>query len=73
MEDGLIKVVTPIDDTPAARAGILANDVITQIDGEPVQGLTPEPGRRQDARPGQLVGQAHDPAQGEARIRSRSS
>jgi carboxyl-terminal processing protease len=38
-EDGLVKVVTPIDETPAARAGILANDVITQIDGEAVQGL----------------------------------
>ena len=40
MEDGLLKVVTPIDETPAAKAGILANDIITQIDGEPVQGLT---------------------------------
>src|SRR5215203_26222 len=40
MEDGLVKVITPIDETPAARAGILANDTITQIDGEPVQGLT---------------------------------
>src|SRR5690349_24620650 len=30
----------PIDDTPAARAGILANDLITQINGEPVQSLT---------------------------------
>jgi carboxyl-terminal processing protease len=40
MEDGLIKVVAPIDDTPAAKAGILANDVITQLDGEQVQGLT---------------------------------
>jgi carboxyl-terminal processing protease len=40
MEDGLIKVVSPIDETPAARAGILANDIITQIDGEQVQGLT---------------------------------
>src|SRR5919199_1876263 len=40
MEDGLVKVVTPIDDTPAAKAGILANDVITQIDGDQVQGLT---------------------------------
>ena len=39
MEDGLVKVVTPIDDTPASRAGILANDVITQINGEAVQGL----------------------------------
>ncbi|GJD63914.1 S41 family peptidase [Methylobacterium frigidaeris] len=40
MEDGLIKVVTPIDDTPAARAGLLANDIITQIDNDQVQGLT---------------------------------
>src|SRR4030095_12086789 len=40
MEEGLVKVVAPIDDTPAAKAGILANDVITQLDGEQVQGLT---------------------------------
>ena len=40
MEDGLIKVVAPIDDTPAAKAGIIANDIITQLDGEQVQGLT---------------------------------
>src|SRR5215213_7324104 len=40
MEEGLIKVVAPIDETPAARAGILANDIITQINGEPVQGQT---------------------------------
>jgi carboxyl-terminal processing protease len=40
MEEGLIKVMAPIDDTPAARAGILANDIITQIDSEPVQGMT---------------------------------
>jgi carboxyl-terminal processing protease len=39
-EDGLIKVVTPIDDTPAAKAGILSGDIITDIDGESAQGLT---------------------------------
>src|SRR5579872_3721381 len=39
-EDGLIKVVTPIDDTPAAKAGILSGDIITAIDGDPVQGMT---------------------------------
>ena len=39
MEEGLVKVVTPIDETPASRAGILANDIITHIDGEQVQGL----------------------------------
>src|SRR5213595_748829 len=40
MEDGLIKVVTPIDETPAAKAGIMSNDIITHLDDEPVQGLT---------------------------------
>jgi len=40
MEDGLLKVVSPIDDTPAARAGILAGDVISQIDGVPIKGIT---------------------------------
>ncbi|MBJ3786425.1 S41 family peptidase [Devosia sediminis] len=40
MEEGLIKVVSPIDDTPAARAGIMANDLIYEIDGLPVDGMT---------------------------------
>jgi len=40
MEDGVIKVVTPIDDTPASKAGVMAGDIITQIDDEAVQGLT---------------------------------
>lgn len=40
MEEGLVKVVSPIDDTPAAKAGVLAGDLITHIDGEQVQGLT---------------------------------
>ncbi len=40
MEDGVVKVVTPIDDTPAARAGIRSGDHITQLDGEPIMGLT---------------------------------
>jgi carboxyl-terminal processing protease len=40
MEDGLIKVVAPIDDTPAAKAGIRANDIISQLNGEQVRGLT---------------------------------
>ncbi|MDH7798318.1 carboxyl-terminal processing protease [Beijerinckia sp. GAS462] len=39
-EDGFVKVVTPIDDTPASRAGIMAGDVITAIDDEQTQGLT---------------------------------
>src|SRR5271170_5425444 len=40
MENGLIKVVSPIDDTPAARAGLKPGDLIVQLDGSPVQGMT---------------------------------
>ncbi|WP_188577237.1 S41 family peptidase [Azorhizobium oxalatiphilum] len=40
MEDGLVKVIAPIDDTPAAKAGVQAGDIITKLDGEQVQGLT---------------------------------
>ena len=39
-EDGIIKVVAPIDDTPASRGGILSGDIISAIDGENLQGLT---------------------------------
>jgi len=40
MESGVVKVITPIDDTPASRAGIKAGDYIVRIDGEQVQGKT---------------------------------
>jgi len=40
MENGLVKVVSPIDDTPASKAGIQPNDLIVQLDNEPVQGMT---------------------------------
>jgi len=40
MENGVIKVVSPIDDTPASRAGIMPGDLIFALNGEPVQGLT---------------------------------
>lgn len=39
MENGLVKVVSPIDDTPAFRAGLQAGDFITHLDGEQVLGL----------------------------------
>jgi carboxyl-terminal processing protease len=42
MENGLVKVVAPMDDTPAAKAGVLSGDLITQIDDDAVQGLTLE-------------------------------
>jgi carboxyl-terminal processing protease len=40
MDNGFVKVISPIDDTPAARAGIRPNDYITHLDGEPVQGMS---------------------------------
>ena len=40
MENGFVKVVSPIDDTPAHRAGVQPGDFITHLDGEPILGLT---------------------------------
>jgi carboxyl-terminal processing protease len=40
MEDGLVKVISPIDDTPAARAGIKTGDFIAAVDGTPIQGMS---------------------------------
>jgi carboxyl-terminal processing protease len=40
MENNLVKVISPIDDTPAAKAGLQPNDLITHIDGKPVTDLT---------------------------------
>ena len=42
MENGVVKVVSPIDDTPAAKAGLQANDLITHLDDEQIVGLTLE-------------------------------
>jgi carboxyl-terminal processing protease len=42
MENGVVKVVAPIDDTPAARAGVQANDLITHLDNEQIVGLSLE-------------------------------
>ena len=40
MEDGFVKVVSPIDDTPAQKAGLLSGDVIVRLDEKPVKGMT---------------------------------
>ena len=40
MEDGFVKVVSPIDDTPAQRAGIKAGDLVVRLDEKPVKGMT---------------------------------
>ena len=39
-EDGLVKVMNPIEDTPAAKAGLQAGDLITRLDDKPVRGMT---------------------------------
>lgn len=44
MEDGFIKVIAPIDDTPAAKAGVQTGDLIIRIDGQTVSGLTLQEG-----------------------------
>jgi carboxyl-terminal processing protease len=40
MEDGFVKVISPIDGTPAKRAGVLAGDLIIKLDGSPINGMT---------------------------------
>ncbi len=40
LENGFVKVISPIDDTPAAKAGIKSGDLITHLDDEPVLGMT---------------------------------
>lgn len=40
MEDGFVRVIAPMDDTPAAKAGIESGDLIVQLDGEPVKGMS---------------------------------
>jgi len=40
MEDGFVKVISPIDDTPAQRAGVKAGDLVIRLDDKPVKGLT---------------------------------
>ncbi|MES9936579.1 MAG: S41 family peptidase [Sedimenticola sp.] len=39
MEDGFVKVIAPIDDTPAQRAGVQAGDLIVKLDGKPIKGM----------------------------------
>src|SRR5271165_3019280 len=40
MEDGVLKVIAPIDNMPAEKAGVLAGDAITALDGKPLKGLS---------------------------------
>ncbi|WP_456297703.1 S41 family peptidase [Elstera litoralis] len=52
-EQGVIKVVSPIDDTPASKAGLKPNDLITHINGEAIVGLTLQESVEKNARAGQ--------------------
>jgi len=53
MEDGLVKVVAPIEDTPAAQAGMQSGDLIVKVDGEEIRGLTlAQAVRRMRGKPG---------------------
>lgn len=55
-EDGLVKVLNPIEDTPAARAGIQPGDLITRLDDKPVRGMTLDQSvRRMRGEPGTKI------------------
>ncbi len=64
MEGGLLKVIAPIDDTPAVKAGVMANDIITKLDNEPVHGLTLNQAVEKMRGPSAHQDQAHHYAQG---------
>ena len=64
MEDGLIKVVSPIDDTPAAQAGLKPGDYIAAIDGTPVRGMDLSDAIDKMRGPPGTQDHGHDPAQG---------
>ena len=56
MEKGVVKVVSPMDDTPADKAGIEAGDLITHLDEEPIQGMSlTEAVKKMKGRPGTKV------------------
>ncbi len=55
-EDGIVKILTPIEDTPAAKAGLLSGDLITRLDDKPVRGMTLDQAvRRMRGEPGTKI------------------
>jgi len=56
MEEGLVKVISPIENTPAERAGLKAGDLITHVDGDPVKGKTlAQAVKRMRGKPGTVI------------------
>lgn len=56
MEDGFVKVIAPIDDTPAQRAGVMAGDLIIKLGDEPVKGMALQDAvNRMRGKPGSTV------------------
>ncbi len=56
MEDGLVKIVSPIDNTPAFKAGLKPGDLITHLDGQPIKGHTLSWAvKRMRGRPGAVI------------------
>jgi carboxyl-terminal processing protease len=55
-EDGVVKILNPIEDTPAAKAGLLSGDLITRLDDKPVRGMTLDQAvRRMRGEPGTKI------------------
>jgi carboxyl-terminal processing protease len=55
-EDGIVKILNPIEDTPAAKAGLLSGDLITRLDDKPVRGMTLDQAvRRMRGEPGTKI------------------
>ena len=71
VEDGVVRVVSPIEDTPAFRAGIKSGDLIVKID-DTARAACRCQGRRADARQARHADHAHDRAQGRRRPARRS-
>ena len=56
LEDGYVKVITPIEDSPAQRAGVKAGDLITRLDATPVKGLSlDDAGKKMRGEPGSKI------------------
>ena len=70
MEDGFVKVISPIEDTPAFRAGVKPGDLIVKLDDTPVKGMSLNDAVKTHARQAEHPDHSDDLAQGRERSRS---